>query len=411
MEKKKGFSILKIFIVIVCLAAIISSVVTNVAFSNDKIPSILGRYIYVVDKKDNMGTYVSEGSALIAKDAKKQTITNGQIVICKPADETNNSGEYRLREIINADTVNDKYGTKDASHIDKEKHVQSYERSHIDKGGEDGSGTISKKDILAVCSGYPESKDLGAFIRFTTSIKGILLLLILPCIVLVALLIAKIASSKDDDDDENFDFYEYDEEAGKAPQVRSHVKSGNPLFEANQEIQPSDELERKKMSIAENFSQKKVNPDSPYQKEKERTVQFRAQRSAESTFAAKNVGGSSSTAPTADALREEMLRKTAEAERTGSFSVKAAEESKASIPDNTGILSKTQLAEMSKDDIPRSTPLRSQSAAPASAKKPATPDITDILRKTDTAVSKKKPVSDMSVDDLLQLIENEKKKL
>lgn len=397
MEKKKGFSILKIFIVIVCLAAIISSVVTNVAFSNDKIPSILGRYIYVVDKKDNMGTYVSEGAALIAKDAKKQTITNGQIVICKPADETNNSGEYRLREIINADTVNDKYGTKDAA--------------HIDKGGEDGSGTISKKDILAVCSGYPESKDLGAFIRFTTSIKGILLLLILPCIVLVALLIAKIASSKDDDDDENFDFYEYDEEAGKAPQVRSHVKSGNPLFEANQEIQPSDELERKKMSIAENFSQKKVNHDSPYQKEKERTVQFRAQRSAESTFAAKNVGGSSSTAPTADALREEMLRKTAEAERTGSFSVKAAEESKASIPDNTGILSKTQLAEMSKDDIPRSTPLRSQSAAPASAKKPATPDITDILRKTDTAVSKKKPVSDMSVDDLLQLIENEKKKL
>lgn len=397
MEKKKGFSILKIFIVIVCLAAIISSVVTNVAFSNDKIPSILGRYIYVVDKKDNMGTYVSDGSALIAKDAKKQTITNGQIVICKPADETNNSGEYRLREIINADTVNDKYGTKDAA--------------HIDKGGEDGSGTISKKDILAVCSGYPESKDLGAFIRFTTSIKGILLLLILPCIVLVALLIAKIASSKDDDDDENFDFYEYDEEAGKAPQVRSHVKSGNPLFEANQEIQPSDELERKKMSIAENFSQKKVNHDSPYQKEKERTVQFRAQRSAESTFAAKNVGGSSSTAPTADALREEMLRKTAEAERTGSFSVKAAEESKASIPDNTGILSKTQLAEMSKDDIPRSTPLRSQSAAPASAKKPATPDITDILRKTDTAVSKKKPVSDMSVDDLLQLIENEKKKL
>ncbi|MBR6241913.1 MAG: hypothetical protein IKQ90_00290 [Ruminococcus sp.] len=395
MEKKKGFSILKIFIVIVCLAAILSSVVTNIAFSNDKIPNILGRYIYVVDKKDNMGSYVNEGSALIAKSAKNQSITNGQIVLCKPAD---GNGEYRLREIINADSVNNKYGTKDAS--------------HIDKGGADGSGTISKSDILAVCSGYPESKDLGAFIRFTTSIKGILLLLILPCVILVALLIAKIASSKEDDDDENFDFYEYDEEAGKAPQVRSHVKSANPLFEANQEIQPSDELERKKMSIAENFSQKKVNPDSPYQKEKERTVQFRAQRSAESTFAAKNVGGSSSTAPTADALREEMLRKTAEAERTGSFSVKgSAEENKPSVPDNTGILSKTQLAEMSKDEIPRSTPLRSQSAAPAGAKKSATPDITDILRKTDTAVSKKKPVSDMSVDDLLQLIENEKKKL
>ncbi len=393
MEKKKGFSILKIFIVIVCLAAILSAVVTNIAFSNDKIPGILGRYIYVVDKKDDMGSYVSEGAALLAKDAKNQTITNGQIVLCKPA----GSDEYRLREIINADTVNDKYGTKDAS--------------HIDKASDDTPATISKNDILAVCSGYPESKDLGAFITFTTSIKGILLLLILPCVILVILIIAKIASSSDDLDDENFDFYEYDEEAGKAPQVRSHVKSGNPLFEANQEIQPSDELERKKMSIAENFSQKKVNPDSPYQKEKERTVQFRAQRSAESTFAAKNVGGSSSTAPTADALREEMLRKTAEAERTGSFSVKPAEDKKPAVPDNTGVLSKSQLAEMSRDDVPRTTPLRSQSAAPTPAKKPATPDITDILRKTDTTASKKKPVSDMSVDDLLQLIENEKKKL
>ena len=89
------------------------------------------------------------------------------------------------------------------------------------------------------------------------------------------------------------------------------------------------------MSIAENFSQKEVNHDSPYQKEKERTMQFKAQKgsltntrsfptgsSAESSFAARNLGAQSSTAPTADALREEMLRKTAEAERTGSVSVK-----------------------------------------------------------------------------------------
>lgn len=396
--KNKGVSILKGFLIIVCVLLIAVAAGVNVAFSNGKIPHFLGRYIYIVDKKDSMSNYVSEGSALIAKEAKSQSITSGMIVICYPAD---NPDEVRVREITTADTVNDKYGTKD----DK----------HIDKAGPDEDGTISKDKILAVCSGYPESEDLGAFITFTTSIKGILALLILPCIILVVLLIIKIASSGSDaDDDENFNFYEYDAEAGSMPQRPSHLKSGTPLFEASQEIQPSDELERKKMSIAENFSQKQVNHDSPYQKEKERTMQFRSQRSAESTFAARNIGGSSSTAPTADALREEMLRKTAEAERTGSFSIKSASTDTsniAGIPDNTGVLSKAQLAEMSRNDVPRSTPLRSQSASAYTPKKSDSPDITDILRKTDTESTKKKAVSDMSVDDLLKIIENEKKKL
>ena len=398
MEKNKGISILKVFIIVVCIILITVSALVNIMFSNGKVPHILNRYIYVVDAKDNMGDYVTEGSAILAKDAKNQTIKNGMIVLCYPADDSTN---LRVREIINADTVNDKYGTKDATHIDK---------------GGDGSGTISKSDILAVCSGYPESKDLGAFIKFATAIKGLILLLVLPCMILVIFLIAKIANSSDEDfdEDEAFGFYEYDENEKKADSKPNHVKSDVPLFEAAQDIQPSEELERKKMSIAENFSQKKVNADSPYQKEKERTMQFKAQRSAETQFAARNVGGSSSTAPTADALREEMLRKTAEAERTGTFNLKATSspQNTQTVSDNTGVLSKAQLAEMSRNDIPRSTPLRSQSAANAAApKKDSSPDITDILRKTDTKVSKKKPVSDMSVDDLLRIIENEKKKL
>ena len=398
MEKNKGISILKVFIIVVCIILITVSALVNIMFSNGKIPRIFNRYIYVVDSKQNMGDYVNEGSAILAKDAKNQTIKNGMIVLCYPADDPEN---LRVREIINADTVNNKYGTKDAS--------------HIDKGGTDGAGTITKSDILAVCSGYPESKDLGAFIRFATAIKGLILLLVLPCVILVIFLIAKIARSSDDefDEDEAFDFYEYDENEKKADSKPNHVKSDVPLFEAAQDIQPSEELERKKMSIAENFSQKKVNADSPYQKEKERTMQFKAQRSAETQFAARNVGGSSSTAPTADALREEMLRKTAEAERTGTFNLKATStpQTAQTVSDNTGVLSKAQLAEMSRNDIPKTTPLRSQSAANAAPKKESSPDITDILRKTDTKVAKKKPVSDMSVDDLLRIIENEKKKL
>ena len=146
-------------------------------------------------------------------------------------------------------------------------------------------------------------------------------------------------------------------------------------------------------------------------------MQFKAQRSAESTFAARNLGGSSSTAPTADALREEMLRKTAEAERTGTFNIKTTstpQQASEPVSDNTGILSKSQLAEMSRNDVPKTTPLRSQSApstaAPKAPRKSSTPDISDIISKTEHNERKKK-AADMSVDDLLKLIEEEKNKL
>jgi hypothetical protein len=81
------------------------------------------------------------------------------------------------------------------------------------------------------------------------------------------------------------------------------------------------------------------------------------------------------------------------------------------VADNTGILSKSQLAEMSRDDIPKTTPLRSQSAAPSAApRKSSSPDISDILSKSESLELKKTP-SKMSVDDLLKMIEDEKSRL
>ena len=377
MGKKKSFSILKAFIAAICFVFIVISVVTNIMFYDGKIPKILNRYIYVVGDDANIGDKVTKGSALIPKDAANEIIGKGTVVLCYPPDDPQN---LCLRIIYDLDSINGTYRTCDDSVIN------------------DVNQTITKNDILAVVSGYPESRDLGRFITFTTSVKGILLELILPCVILVIFLIIKIASVKSkDDENEGYDFYEY-EEGGDKPQRNSHVKNGTPLFEASQEIQPSDELERKKMSIAENFSQKKVNPDSPYQKEKERTMQFKAQRSAESSFAARNKGGSSSTAPTADALREEMLRKTAEAERTAP-----------TVPDNTGVLSKAQLAEMARGDVPKTAPLKSPYAKPA-APASSSPDIDDIITRSNNN-AKKKSASDMSIDDLLKIIEDEKKKL
>lgn len=392
MEKKKGLSILKVFIAVICILFIVVSLAINVAFSGGKTPHIFGRYIYIVE---DGADWVTPGSALIAKEITNDTLLERDIVICYPSSSPDKLCVRRINEVVTAEDGSETFSTSTSTVIDPE--------------------NIEKDKIVAIASGYPEIKELGKFINFTKGIPGILLELILPCVILVIFLIAKIASSKSDDfDDENFDFYEYDENEKNKDQKRTHVKNGTPLFEANQELPPSDELERKKMSIAENFSQKKVNPDSPYQKEKERTMQFKAQRSAESSFAARNVSGSSSTAPTADALREEMLRKTAEAERTGSFSTKATSAPTTpveSASDITGILPKAQLAEMSRNDVPKTTPLRSQSAQPAAApKKSSSPDISDIIKKSDTE-KKKKSTANMSVDDLIKLIEDEKKKL
>lgn len=397
MESKKGFSILKAVISIIAVLLIIISLAVNIAFSGNKIPHIFGRYIYVTDD-NQLGDNITQGAALIAKESESVDIAVGDIVLCYP----DGSSELQLRSIYKIEndetTGQPKYYTATA----------------LEQGTE---LSIGKDRITAVCTGYPESLELGKYITFTTNIKGILLQLILPCVILVIFLIAKIASSKDDDDEQEYDFYEYDEEEEQPDgRTQSHAKPSAPLFEPSQEIQPSNDFERKKMSIAENFSQKKVNPNSPYQKEKERTMQFKAQRSAESSFAARNMGGQSSIAPTADALREEMLRKTAEAERTGTFSTKLYGDSSQqhgaheTVADNTGILSKAQLAEMARNDVPKTTPLKSPTVSAAPRKKSASPDIDDIIKKSEVN-AKKKSASDMSVDDLLKMIEDEKRKL
>ena len=396
MEKKKRFSLLKALIMTICIISVVVSLAFNIAFSNDRVPNLFGRYIYIVDENANLGGKVTSGAALIAKEAESVTLQKGDIILCYPSEDPNNLRLRSINDIITSEDNIVKYTTSDAVHVDS-------------------SGSITKDKIIAICTGYPESIELGKFIAFTTSVKGLLIELVLPCVILVVFLIIAIFSSKNNEDEEedNFDFYEYDEEEKiKESKKNSHVKTGTPLFEASQEIQPSNEFERKKMSIADNFSQKKVNPDSPYQKEKERTMQFKAQRSAETSFAARNMGGQSSTAPTADALREEMLRKTAEAERTGSFDIKATggQNTASPVADNTGVLSKAQLAEMSRNNIPKTTPLRSQSAPYSGpVKKSDSPDIGDIIGRSDSS-TRRKPASDMSVDDLLKLIENEKKK-
>lgn len=397
MERKKRFSVLKLLITIICIASIIVSAAVNILFAGGKTPKLFGRYIYVIGEDNPMAGELTTGAALISMDASKVSIATGDIILCYPADNPGNLCLRSVSFVAEAEDGSLSYYTKDSFH-------------------EDTEGSITKDKIAAVCTGYPESKELGRFVTFARSINGRIILLGVTGLILVIFIISSILrsrSSDDEEDEENFGFYEYDEDEDDS---NRKAKSADPLYEPNPAVSVNPEFERKKMSIAENFTQKQVNPESPYQKEKERTMQFKAQKTgnlgstmsfsptstAESSFVARNPGNISSPAPTAETLREEMLRKTAEAERTGTYNIRRPSEP---ISDNTGILSAAQVAEL-RGGNPAARTTETKLAAP---KKSSSPDISDILGKS-SQKSSRKP-SDMSVDDLLKMIEDEKNRL
>lgn len=399
MEKKKRFSVLKLLIIIICTVSIIVSAAVNILFAGGKTPEIFGRYIYVVGEDNPMSGEITTGAALISMNAQKISIATGDIILCYPADNPSHLSLRSVSFVAEGDDGSTSYYTQDSYH-------------------EDTAGSITKDKITAVCTGYPESPELGRFITFARKTNGIIALLAVPALLIVIFIIAAVMKSRSSDDEEevDFDFYEYEDD--EKEKRSSNARSNEPLYEPNPDISHSPELERKKMSIAENFKQKQVNPDSPYQKEreKERTMQFKAQKggnlsstmsfnatsTAESSFAARNPDTISSPAPTAETLREEMLRKTAEAERTGTYVRKTAE----SVSDNTGILSTAQVAELRGG----AASARTEEARIPAPKKSSSPDISDILGKSSSSRASKN-LSDMSVDDLLKVIEDEKNRL
>lgn len=412
MEKKKRFSILKLLVVILCIVSIILSVSINILFSRENVPSLFGRVIYVVDENNPMEGDITTGSALIAKEAQEISIATGDIILCYPADNPETICLRSVNYIVQAEDGTEKYFTRDSFHKDD-----------ID--------AIPKDKIIAVCTGYPESPELGKFITFAKDIKGILILLVATSAILVIFIISAIVTSHSgSDEDEEVNFYEYEDNKKGKGKKSSKSQKNDPLFEPDSEILQNPELELKKMSIAENFSQKQVNPNSPYQKEKERTMQFKAQRG---NIPNGNINNMASFANPKNsepqkyhsqedyAKREEMLRKTAEAERTGIYNITGnAHKASASVTDNTGILSKSQVAQLSRGETPvnRTAPAPVSVPVPekpvsqimVSSKKESIPDISDIINKTSNPHKKKNP-SDMSVEDLLQMIEDERKKL
>lgn len=86
MEKKKGFSVLKFVIILLCIISVAATLTVNIAFAGGKTPKLMGKYVYVVKETDNMGDNLTVGAALLAPDAANVTLNKGDIVLCYPAD-------------------------------------------------------------------------------------------------------------------------------------------------------------------------------------------------------------------------------------------------------------------------------------------------------------------------------------
>lgn len=402
--KKKRFSVLRCFISIICVLFIIVAVGINFIYSQTKTPNFMGRYFYIVTEKDTNGiSDVTQGSAIIAKEAQNISIAQKDLVLCYPAGDPDNLRLCGIFNIIETEDGTEKY--------------QVYFDGH-----EDNTDLITKDKIKAICTGYPESVELGNFITFTRSIPGIVAELIIPCIILLVFFISRIASKDEDEEEEIPDFSSDTKNTSKK---KSAKQSGTPLFEPSQEISASDELERKKQSIAENFSQKKVNHNSPYQKEKERTMQFKTNR----LEAIKNTNRTS-PAPSADTIREDLRRKN---DYEGAYIKKPEKTDKPEntpkpvkpiksapphteneVTDNTGIIPIPKSEELSANQENTRNSVEEIKNNINKKYTPHTynssPDISDILSK-DEVNKRKRNASEMSVDDLLRIIEEEKKKL
>ena len=133
--------------------------------------------------------------------------------------------------------------------------------------------------ILGKCS-Y-ESGELYTYVKFATGVPGILILMVLPSIILVIMLIVTIvrASMGHDDEytfEENYDevYSEDSYDDGDSAYDDEELGGRSPLYRPSEATQ-SRSFEKKRSSIAENFERKQVNPNSPYQKA--RTMQFKAQ--------------------------------------------------------------------------------------------------------------------------------------
>ena len=434
--KKKSKSILAVVLAILLILVVAVSLTTNILFSRKDTPKIFGHYIYLMEY-DTMeagaaavatGTTDLNAAGTVDSESAAASIHKHTAVIATAYQESdpiakNNAVLCVLApDDTSTDIDSDRVAVRRIYNIEQdETGVLKYYPTTM-KTNDVGTEPPSTVDsILGKCA-Y-ESGELYSYVTFATGVPGILTLLVLPSVILVIMLIVAIAraNGKHDDEytfEENYDevysedSYDDDDSAYDDEELGGR----SPLFRPSENTAQSRSFEQKRSSIAENFERKQVNPNSPYQKA--RTMQFKAQHDVPIyTNPADQIpldGAGQNSQPTGNTGTYEGAH-AGSVSNTSTFGTRSNLNStdtfrtppiENNTPDETAAPVSTYRGshEASSPEEARNLgdiPFRSSRAA-APEQKPAAPAVPK---------TREDKIASASVDELLAMIEDEKKKL
>ena len=434
--KKKSKSILAVVLAIPLILVVAVSLTTNILFSRKDTPKIFGHYIYLMEY-DTMeagaaavatGTTDLNAAGTVDSESAAASIHKHTAVIATAYQESdpiakNNAVLCVLApDDTSTDIDSDRVAVRRIYNIEQdETGVLKYYPTTMKTNDVGTEPPITVDSILGKCA-Y-ESGELYSYVTFATGVPGILTLLVLPSVILVIMLIVAIAraNGKHDDEytfEENYDevysedSYDDDDSAYDDEELGGR----SPLFRPSENTAQSRSFEQKRSSIAENFERKQVNPNSPYQKA--RTMQFKAQHDVPIyTNPADQIpldGAGQNSQPTGNTGTYEGAH-AGSVSNTSTFGTRSNLNStdtfrtppiENNTPDETAAPVSTYRGshEASSPEEARNlgdTPFRSSRAA-APEQKPAAPAVPK---------TREDKIANASVDELLAMIEDEKKKL
>ena len=434
--KKKSKSILAVVLAILLILVVAVSLTTNILFSRKDTPKIFGHYIYLMeyDTKEAGAAAVATGTTdlnaagTVDSESAAASIHKHTAVIATAYQESdpiakNNAVLCVLApDDTSTDIDSDRVAVRRIYNIEQdETGVLKYYPTTMKTNDVGTEPPITVDSILGKCA-Y-ESGELYSYVTFATGVPGILTLLVLPSVILVIMLIVAIARANGKHDDE----YTFEENSDEVYSEDSYddddsayddeeLGGRSPLFRPSENTAQSRSFEQKRSSIAENFERKQVNPNSPYQKA--RTMQFKAQHDVPIyTNPADQIpldGAGQNSQPTGNTGTYEGAH-AGSVSNTSTFGTRSNLNStdtfrtppiENNTPDETAAPVSTYRGshEASSPEEARNlgdTPFRSSRAA-APEQKPAAPAVPK---------TREDKIANASVDELLAMIEDEKKKL
>ncbi|MDD6270014.1 MAG: hypothetical protein PUA84_08180 [Oscillospiraceae bacterium] len=427
-RKNKVTSALGVIVSIILVIVAAATLLVTILFAKKDTPELFGYYLYlqkssameVADSADDSAS-IHANTVVFAKaynGTDPLSVNNAVLCVLAPDDsspiEDKDSDGYAIRRILDI-KPNEETGE-----------LLYYPTTmQTDRLGTEPP--ITGSSIIGICEF--EHSGLYSYITFVQTLPGILLLLALPCVLLIAMIVMKIVRSRNRRLDENAYAFEesYDEVPGEDAydEDYSDEEMDEPMDEEDDysenyaheqsaplytpEISSTSTLDRKRISIAQNFTPKAVNPNSPYQKA--RTMQFKAQKdvpilntapydqpqqSYDNEYVGKYSAGSSASSTASN--EQPVYHGAHEAGGTSGGRVFRSNSSITSTirkPNVDDILNGDPLARAASEPAPK--------PAPAPEKKPAAPSYSSGKRRN--------PVDSASVDDLLAMIADQKKKL